>query len=237
MSGKGGEWEIIHTFQEKNDLELYLEWERKVKHVFDCHNYSKEKKLKLVVVEFTHYASIWWDQFKWRKAYSYVGRYEVCHEKEICTKLCIGTCIENCKSLTQGSISVEDYYKKMEIVMIRANVEEDREETMTRFIGGLKKGIVDVVELQHYMETKDLLHKAIQVKRKFKSKSSSKFALSSSSSWRSNWKNNKVVTNPKEDMKAKYSNSPPKDKIDTNTSYRSGDIKCFRCQGVGHIAF
>ena len=30
--------------------------------MFDCHNYSKEKKVKLDVVEFTNYASIWWDQ-------------------------------------------------------------------------------------------------------------------------------------------------------------------------------
>ncbi|RDX92145.1 hypothetical protein CR513_25765, partial [Mucuna pruriens] len=48
------------------------------------------------------------------------------------------------------------------------------------------------------------------MERQFKSKSSSKFASSSSSSWRSNWKNNKVVTNPKEDVKDKYSNAPPK---------------------------
>ncbi|RDX97024.1 hypothetical protein CR513_20255, partial [Mucuna pruriens] len=105
---------------------------------------------------------------------------------------------------------------EMEIAMIRANVEEDCEGTMARFIGGLKKEIADVVELQHYMEIEDLLHKAIQVERKLKSKSSSKFASSSRSSWRSNWKNNKVVTNPKEDVKAKYSNASPK--------------------GVGHIA-
>ncbi|RDX75648.1 hypothetical protein CR513_44447, partial [Mucuna pruriens] len=81
---------------------------------------------------------------------------------------------------------------------------------MARFIGGLKKEIADVVELQHYMEIEDLLHKAIQVERQLKSKSSSKFASSSSSSWRSNWKNSTTVTNPKEDVIAKYSNAPPK---------------------------
>ncbi|RDX96734.1 hypothetical protein CR513_20571, partial [Mucuna pruriens] len=53
----------IPTFQGKNDPEVYLEWERKVEHAFDCHNYSEEKKVKLVVIEFTDYASIWWDQF------------------------------------------------------------------------------------------------------------------------------------------------------------------------------
>ncbi|RDX85901.1 hypothetical protein CR513_32834, partial [Mucuna pruriens] len=141
------------------------------------------------------------------------------------------------QSLTQGSMSVENYYKEMEIAMTRANVKENREATMARFIGGLKKEIADVVELQHYMEIEDLLHKAIQVERQLKSKSSSKFASSSSSSWRSNWKNSIVVTNPKEDVVAKYSNALPKGKIDTDTSYRSHDIKCFRCQGVEHITF
>ncbi|RDY07849.1 hypothetical protein CR513_07989, partial [Mucuna pruriens] len=119
------------------------------------------------------------------------------------------------QNLTQGSMSVEDYYKEMEIAMTRANVKENDEVTMARFIGVLKKEIANVVELQHYMEIEDLLHKAIQ---------------------RSNWKNSTTVTNPKEDVVAKYSNAPPKGKIDIDTSYRSHDIKCFRCQGVEHIA-
>ncbi|RDX75625.1 hypothetical protein CR513_44473, partial [Mucuna pruriens] len=34
--------------------------------------------------------------------------------------------------LTQGSMSVQDYYKEMGIAMIKANVEENREATMAR---------------------------------------------------------------------------------------------------------
>ena len=30
--------------------------------VFECRNYSEEKKVKLVFIEFTNYAIIWWDQ-------------------------------------------------------------------------------------------------------------------------------------------------------------------------------
>ncbi|RDX94082.1 hypothetical protein CR513_23572, partial [Mucuna pruriens] len=235
-------WMTIPAFQGRNDPEVYLEWERKVEHVFDCHNYSEEKKVKLAVVEFTDYASIWWDQFvinrrrngerpihTWEDMKSIMRRRFVpsYYHRDFHRKL---------QSLTQGSMSVEDYYKEMEIAMIRANIEKDHEATMARFIGGLKKEIVDVVELQHYMDIEELLHKAIQVERQLKSKSSSRFTSSSNSSWRSNWRNNKVVANPKEDVKAKYSNVPPKGKINPNTSYRSRDIKCFRCQGVGHIA-
>ena len=49
-------------FQGKNDPEAYLEWEKKVELVFDCHNYSKLKKVKLSTIELSDYAIIWWDQ-------------------------------------------------------------------------------------------------------------------------------------------------------------------------------
>ena len=51
----------ILIFQGKVDTEAYLEWEKKVESIFDCHHYSEEKKVKLAVVEFTDYALIWWD--------------------------------------------------------------------------------------------------------------------------------------------------------------------------------
>ena len=51
----------IHSFQAKNDLEPYLEWEKKVDWIFDCYSYSEQKKVKLVVIEFIEYALIWWD--------------------------------------------------------------------------------------------------------------------------------------------------------------------------------
>nr|CAN80357.1 hypothetical protein VITISV_003507 [Vitis vinifera] len=49
------------------------------------------------------------------------------------------------QSLTQGYRSMDDYHKEMEIAMIRANVEEDREATMARFLNGLRD-IANVVE-------------------------------------------------------------------------------------------
>ena len=48
----------IPSFQGKNDPGAFLEWERKIELVFDCHNYSEEKKVKLAAVEFTNYAII-----------------------------------------------------------------------------------------------------------------------------------------------------------------------------------
>ena len=49
------------------------------------------------------------------------------------------------QSLGQGSRSVDEYYKEMEVVMIRANVEEDKEATMVRFLVGLNKEITNLL--------------------------------------------------------------------------------------------
>jgi len=32
--------------------------------IFDCHNYSNAKKVKLVVIEFIDYAIVWWDKLE-----------------------------------------------------------------------------------------------------------------------------------------------------------------------------
>ncbi|RDX68006.1 hypothetical protein CR513_53063, partial [Mucuna pruriens] len=92
----------------------------------------------------------------------------------------------------------------MEIAMIRANMEEDHVET-------------------HYTEIEDLLHKAIQVERQLKSKSSSKFALHRDQTRRTI----KLLQILK---KMRRPN------IQMLFLKITRDMKCFKCQGVGHIA-
>lgn len=71
--------------------------------------------------------------------------------------------------LYQGSRNVEDYHKEMEIVMIRPNIEEDRDATMARFLNGLNRDIANVL-LQHYVELEDMLHVAMKVERQLNRK-------------------------------------------------------------------
>ena len=42
---------------------------------------------------------------------------------------------------------MEDYHKEMEIIMIRANIEEEREAIVARFLYGLNQYIANVVDL------------------------------------------------------------------------------------------
>ena len=141
-------------------------------------------------------------------------------------------------SLTQGYKSADDYHKEMEIVIIRASVEEDREATMTRFLNGLNRDIANVVELQHYVELEDMVNMAIKVERQLKRKGTRSFQnLSSSTSWRSNGRKDKGAVFKSKTKPPKRRDEAPivkKGKYESQT--RNRDIKCFRCLGVGHIA-
>jgi len=114
---------------------------------------------------------------------------------------------------------------------------------MARFLNGLNKDIVNVVELQHCVELEDMVHMAMKVERQIKRKGYTCFqtnSASSSSTWSPNLKRKRVVQ-PKPYAKVE----PPKAKNDTHTDgegksksqpTRDRDIKCFKCLGKGHIA-
>ena len=236
----------IPSFSGKNDPDAYIEWEKKVELVFDCHNYSEEKKVKLAAVEFTDYAIVWWDQLVLSRRRNRERPIDTWDDmKAVMRRRFVPShyyrdLYQRLQGLTQGNKSVEEYHKEMEVAMIKANIEEDREATMARFLHGLNKNIANVVELQNYVELEDMLHKAIKVERQLKERSSTKYGQnSSSSSSKSDWgkrveKSDRISKS--ETSKSKDgSSSTEKGNTNTQTS-RNRDIKCFKCLGRGHIA-
>ncbi|XP_061337074.1 uncharacterized protein LOC133284106, partial [Gastrolobium bilobum] len=200
----------------------------------------KEKKMKVAAMEFSDYALIWWYQLqKERVRYeeplvdSWVEmkrlmrrRFVPSHyHRDLHNKL---------QRLTQGNKSVDEYYKEMEVSLIRANVSEEREATMARFLHGLNSDIRDVVELQNYVELEDLVHQASKVEQQLKRngvmrKNSSNF---NSSSWKDiNKEGGTSSSNP--------TAAPQRTQIKSNETpkkTRSSEIKCVKCLGRGHIA-
>ncbi|XP_031392264.1 uncharacterized protein LOC116204315 [Punica granatum] len=148
-------------------------------------------------------------------------------------------------NLKQGFKNVEEYYKEMEIAMISANVEEDREATMARFISGLNREIANIVELHHYVELKELVYMAMKVERQLKKggRSSSRFESSNSNSkWTSKfeeagpkWAGSKQEEKAKGDKPAAKPSFDSKERCNSSSQpQRNRDIKCFCCLGSGH---
>ncbi|XP_071900973.1 uncharacterized protein [Coffea arabica] len=155
------------------------------------------------------------------------------------------------QTLTQGQRSVEDYYKDMEISMLRADIQEDREATMARFLSGLRVEIADQLELQYYVEIDDMVDKAIKIEQRLKRRGTTR-------NYNSNPQPFTRPFQPRREERCPNTWNPPKPKQDQGSSSRPSvtktdskvvskptietskprnrDTKCWRCQGVGHIA-
>jgi septum formation topological specificity factor MinE len=130
--------------------------------------------MQLSVIEFTDYAIIWWDQLVTNRRRNYErpvetwGELKAFMRRRFVPSHYYRDLYQKLQNLTQGSRSVEDYHKEMEVAMIRVIVKEDREAIMARYLSGLNRDIANVVKLQHYVEVEDMVHMAMKVERQLK---------------------------------------------------------------------
>ncbi|XP_039059944.1 uncharacterized protein LOC120203854 [Hibiscus syriacus] len=131
----------------------------------------------------------------------------------------------------------------MEMAMMRANMEEDKEATMARFLAGLNFEIANVVELQHYVELDDMVHMTIKIERQQRRKSSYRGNTPSKVSFNPSVTPNNARKQAPFKIKEKAETSSPKPLVVENgrgkkqiQTERTRDIQCFKCLGRGHIA-
>nr|XP_027127774.1 uncharacterized protein LOC113743905 [Coffea arabica] len=139
----------------------------------------------------------------------------------------------------------------MEISMLRADIQEDREATMARFLSGLRVEIADQLELQYYVEIEDMVEKAIKIEQRLKRRGTTRnynphpqtFTRPFQPRREERGPNAWNTPKPKHDQGSR--SRPPFTKTDSKvvskptietSKPRNRDTKCWRCQGVGHIA-
>ncbi|KAL4346499.1 hypothetical protein GQ457_17G008620 [Hibiscus cannabinus] len=246
---------VIPSFQGRTDPDAYLAWESKVEHVFECYNYSEQKKVRLAAMEFIDYALLWWDQLLISRRRTGEGPVRDWAEmKRIMRRRFVPShyhrdLFQKLQGLKQGSRSVEDYFKEMEMAMMCANIVEDREAMMARFLNGLNTDIANVVELQHYVELDEMVHVEIKVERQQRRKTTSSrgntsFKPVSSSPFNSANSFRKPAPQAPLQIRERTETNKPKPPVTDNglgkqpagTSERSRDIQCFKCLGRGHVA-
>ncbi|RDX81537.1 Retrovirus-related Pol polyprotein from transposon 17.6, partial [Mucuna pruriens] len=117
----------------------------------------------MVAYEFTGYALVWRNQFcreirerRMRHAYTWADLKRELRSFFVLA-LYARDLYNRLQHMYQGSKSIEDYHKDMELALTRANMLESSEATMTRFIHGLSK------DIYHYASLDDLVHQAIKV--------------------------------------------------------------------------
>ena len=214
-------------------------------------------------LEFQDYVLIWWEQVIERQQTRGEPPITTWTEmKDVMRAHFVAThythdLFKKLQLLKQGTKTVEEYYQEMEVAMIRANVKEDDEQTMARFLNGLNHPIKRIADFQPYSNLLELVHQATKAERQVQD--DFKYAKYSSKTYGSysqapvtsatptstraspntgNKSSSKQVTPssthpPASNYKSKTSSSsaPP------NDPGKASSLKCFTCGGRGHKSF
>ena len=161
----------IPKFFGKSDPEAYFSWVLKVDKIFRVQCFSDKKKVALASMEFEEYALLWWEQLQDARIANHqepintwVAMKEAMHKRFVPSHY-TRDLYKKLQELKQGLKSVDEYYKEMEISMMRANVDEYEEQSMARFMNGLNYPIKKIVEFQPYASLVELVHQATKAER------------------------------------------------------------------------
>jgi hypothetical protein len=170
----------VPKFTGREDPDAYLEWAEQCDQIFRVHDLSDRKRVNLPSVEFLGYALTWWNQIQenqlvlgrapidtWAEMKQVMRRRFVpsSYQRDLRNKL---------QNLKQGTKSVDDYYKEMELLLIRSGIREDAESKMARFLHGLNAEISGFVEMFPYNNLQDLVDQAMRTERKIQQEKNGK---------------------------------------------------------------
>ncbi|KAF7810303.1 RNA-directed DNA polymerase-like [Senna tora] len=134
------------TFTGNTNLDLYLDEEMKFERIFRMNDWSEEKKVKLASFQFSDFAIVWWEDLQLKRWLKGNG--------------------------PPRSLAVDEYVHELDLLKMRAGVQEGEEASMTRIIDGLQSEIRDKVDMYTFVDKEELVHKAIKVEKRIKEKHS-----------------------------------------------------------------
>jgi hypothetical protein len=152
----------------KYDPDAYISWELAIEQKFTCFEFPENARDRAATSEFTDFASVLWVEYGkkhpndiWQ---TWVALKHVMHARFVPSYYARDV-INKLQQLKQGAKSVEEYYQKLQIGMLRCNLEEREDAAMARFVFGLNHEIQDILEYKDYANITRLFHFACKAKR------------------------------------------------------------------------
>nr|GMD82576.1 putative retrotransposon polyprotein [Ipomoea batatas] len=237
------------TFNGDDEPEVFLNWVDEVEDIFGLHNFGEEKKFKTAIASLKDFAKLWWKQLSRRRLEDQDEPIETWGElkREMRRKFVPSNFYHDMRrklqELKQGSKSVREFYKEMERLKARANIQEDDETTIARILEGFNRDIRRELRNQEFDDVDKLVRVASKVEDELRSERGSKPSVSSQWDQPRRSTNNsyqlrtqKEYSRPSHTQEEKKNNQREKEKFQEGSKQKVSTVTCYRCQGRGHYA-
>jgi len=143
----------VLEYEGKLDPEEFLDWLHMVERVFKYKNIPEDKKVKLVALRLQKYASLWRTNLcakRVRESKSKIRTWEKMKSK-LKARFLPPTYVQDCYSqlhhLNQGNLSVEEYTREFEKLVIKCDLHELEKQAIIGYLRGLDPRYANVVDL------------------------------------------------------------------------------------------
>lgn len=225
----------IPEYDGKLDPDEFVEWLRTVERVFDYKQTTEENKVKIVALKLRKYASTWWSNTCLKRERS--GKEKIKSWPKMKAKMkqkflpmyYVQSSFSQLHALKQGTGTAEEYSREFEYLLMKCDVPEDDPQTLVRYLGGLESRVANVVELHSFQTLAELtlLAHKVDTQQRIKGKIESNRSTFKPTSYPKPSQTTKPITpnTLKPTPSSRNNNETPK-----------APRRCFRCQGLGHIA-
>jgi hypothetical protein len=226
----------IPEFSEGMQPEEFLDWVAAMEEILEFKEVPDDKRVPLVATKFRGRAAAWWQQLKQTRMRE--GKAKITSWARLLKKMrptffphnYLPIMYQRLQNCSQGAKSVEEYMDEFHQLLARVDLSESVEQLVSRYIGGLRPQIQDMVNLFDPMTISAATQRALLVEKNLAWGSLGIFGRGGTGGYnRSGGSFPNRGTTP--------SNGPNKGTTTVGQSSRTGapiGPKCFRCGEPGH---
>eukprot|EP00253_Pinus_taeda_P003992 PITA_03992 len=242
----------LPTYDGSLSADVLLDWLSEVNKFFEFEETSEDKQVKFAATKLKGHASLWWDSVQAerrrlnKQPIKKWARMEAKLKEKFLPKYYQIMLYRQVQNLKQRGMTVREFTEEFYKLNLRAGHVEDTSEKTTRFVNGLRGGILDEIGILSPQTLDEAYQFALKEKEKINRKQNTRRGGGSGRGKGKIYGRGRGTGSSEEDSSSKYAGTTDKD--NSNREGRPAQrgrgfgrgretVQCYHCHKMGHKSY